>query len=90
MDMMKQHKSVVVVKRDGAKATFNANLIKSAVQAAANSINSTNNKLGEIISANVCEKMNGLVEINISEIQKLVEKELMHIDEDVARAYIEY
>ncbi|MBF4317991.1 hypothetical protein EAY30_24250, partial [Vibrio anguillarum] len=44
--MMKQHKSVVVVKRDGAKATFNANLIKSAVQAAANSINSTNNKLG--------------------------------------------
>ncbi|MBF4248581.1 anaerobic ribonucleoside-triphosphate reductase, partial [Vibrio anguillarum] len=51
---------------------------------------STNNKLGEIISANVCEKMNGLVEINISEIQKLVEKELMHIDEDVARAYIEY
>ncbi|MBF4437070.1 anaerobic ribonucleoside-triphosphate reductase, partial [Vibrio anguillarum] len=58
--------------------------------AAANSINSTNNKLGEIISANVCEKMNGLVEINISEIQKLVEKELMHIDEDVARAYIEY
>ncbi|WP_332420412.1 anaerobic ribonucleoside-triphosphate reductase, partial [Vibrio metschnikovii] len=88
--MMKQHKSVVVVKRDGAKATFNANLIKSAVQAAANSINSTNNKLGEIIAANVCEKMNGLVEINISEIQKLVEKELMHIDEDVARAYIEY
>ncbi len=88
--MMKQHKSVVVVKRDGAKATFNPNLIKSAVQAAANSINSTNNKLGEIIAANVCQKMNGLVEINISEIQKLVEKELMHIDEDVARAYIEY
>ncbi|MFL9803711.1 anaerobic ribonucleoside-triphosphate reductase [Vibrio cyclitrophicus] len=88
--IMKQHESVVVVKRDGAKAIFNAKLIKAAVQAAAESINSTNAELGDIIAANVSEKMIGSVETHISEIQKLVEKELMHIDEDVARAYIEY
>lgn len=88
--IIKQHESVVVVKRDGAKAIFNAKLIKTAVQAAAESINSTNAELGDIIAANVSEKMTGSVETHISEIQKLVEKELMHIDEDVARAYIEY
>ncbi|PMM06759.1 anaerobic ribonucleoside-triphosphate reductase [Vibrio kanaloae] len=87
---MKQHESAVVVKRDGAKATFNAKLIKNAVQAAAESINSPKRALGDIVAANVCEKMNGKIEIEISEIQSLVEKELMHVDEDVARAYIEY
>ncbi|WP_443088397.1 anaerobic ribonucleoside-triphosphate reductase [Vibrio sp. McD22-P3] len=88
--IMKQHELAVVVKRDGAKATFNAQLIKNAVQAAAESINSPKRELGDIVAANVCEKMNGKVEIEISKIQSLVEKELMHVDEDVARAYIEY
>ena len=88
--IMKQHKSAVVIKRDGAKATFNAQLIKNAVQAAVESINSPNRELGDIVAANVCEKMNGRAEIEISEIQSLVEKELMHVDEDVALAYIEY
>nr|WP_216613811.1 anaerobic ribonucleoside-triphosphate reductase [Vibrio mediterranei] len=87
---MKQHESAVVVKRDGAKAIFNAQLIKNAVQSAAESIDCTNLELGDIVAANVCEKMNGKAEIEISEIQSLVEKELMHVDEDVARAYIEY
>lgn len=88
--IMKQHESAVVVKRDGAKAIFNAQLIKNAVQSAAESIDCTNLELGDIVAANVCEKMNGKAEIEISEIQSLVEKELMHVDEDVARAYIEY
>ncbi|MEZ8945843.1 anaerobic ribonucleoside-triphosphate reductase [Vibrio sp. 10N.247.311.12] len=87
---MKQHESAVVVKRDGAKAIFNAQLIKNAVQSAAESINCINRELGDIVAANVCEKMNGKAEVEISEIQSLVEKELMHVDEDVARAYIEY
>ncbi|MDW1975415.1 anaerobic ribonucleoside-triphosphate reductase [Vibrio sp. Vb1980] len=87
---MKQHESAVVVKRDGAKATFNAQLIKNAVQSAAESINCPKRELGDIVAANVCEKMNGRTEIEICEIQSLVEKELMHVDEDVARAYIEY
>ncbi|EJL6412942.1 TPA: anaerobic ribonucleoside-triphosphate reductase [Vibrio cholerae] len=87
---MKQHESVVVVKRDGAKATFNAQLIKNAVQSAAKSINCPKRDLGDIVAANVCEKMNGRTEIEICDIQSLVEKELMHVDEDVARAYIEY
>ncbi|MBF4405507.1 anaerobic ribonucleoside-triphosphate reductase, partial [Vibrio anguillarum] len=84
------HESVVVVKRDGAKATFNAQLIKNAVQSAAKSINCPKRDLGDIVAANVCEKMNGRTEIEICDIQSLVEKELMHVDEDVARAYIEY
>ncbi|HAT8542554.1 anaerobic ribonucleoside-triphosphate reductase [Vibrio sp. Vb1980] len=88
--IMKQHESAVVVKRDGAKATFNAQLIKNAVQSAAESINCPKRELGDIVAANVCEKMNGRTEIEICEIQSLVEKELMHVDEDVARAYIEY
>lgn len=88
--IMKQHESVVVVKRDGAKATFNAQLIKNAVQSAAKSINCPKRDLGDIVAANVCEKMNGRTEIEICDIQSLVEKELMHVDEDVARAYIEY
>ncbi|WP_372104639.1 anaerobic ribonucleoside-triphosphate reductase [Vibrio sp. 10N.247.311.12] len=88
--IMKQHESAVVVKRDGAKAIFNAQLIKNAVQSAAESINCINRELGDIVAANVCEKMNGKAEVEISEIQSLVEKELMHVDEDVARAYIEY
>lgn len=88
--IMKQHESAVVVKRDGAKATFNAQLIKNAVQSAAESINCPKRELGDIVAANVCEKMNGRAEIEICEIQSLVEKELMHVDEDVARAYIEY
>ncbi|HDY7555908.1 TPA: anaerobic ribonucleoside-triphosphate reductase [Vibrio vulnificus] len=87
---MKQHESAVVVKRDGAKATFNAQLIKNAVQSAAESINCPKRELGDIVATNVCEKMNGRTEIEICEIQSLVEKELMHVDEDVARAYIEY
>ncbi|HAS6293134.1 TPA: anaerobic ribonucleoside-triphosphate reductase [Vibrio vulnificus] len=88
--IMKQHESAVVVKRDGAKATFNAQLIKNAVQSAAESINCPKRELGDIVATNVCEKMNGRTEIEICEIQSLVEKELMHVDEDVARAYIEY
>ncbi|MGL1206755.1 anaerobic ribonucleoside-triphosphate reductase [Vibrio parahaemolyticus] len=80
----------VVVKRDGAKVAFNPLLIKAAVEAAANSINSKNQEIGDIVASNVSELLMGQREIHISEIQNRVEKDLMHVDEDVARAYIEY
>ncbi|NQZ92226.1 MAG: anaerobic ribonucleoside-triphosphate reductase [Moritella sp.] len=88
--IMKQIDESVVIKRDGAKAVFNPVLIKVAVQAAAESISSIKPDLGDIIAANISEILVGRIEINISEIQNLVESELMHHDEDVARAYIEY
>lgn len=88
--IMKQVNESVVVKRDGAKAVFNPTLIKAAVQAAAKSINSTKHDLGDIIAASISKMLVGRIEINISEVQHLVESELMHNDEDVARAYIEY
>ncbi|PMH41388.1 anaerobic ribonucleoside-triphosphate reductase [Vibrio sp. 10N.286.49.B3] len=87
---MKQVTESVVVKRDGAKAVFNPKLIKAAVQAAAVDIKSSREDLGDIIAANVREKLIGRREINIGEIQNLVESELMHNDDNVARAYIEY
>ncbi|WP_234976462.1 anaerobic ribonucleoside-triphosphate reductase [Vibrio quintilis] len=87
---MEKNYDTAVIKRDGAKTLFNKALIKFAVNAAAEAAKSTTKNLGEIVADNVTEKLYGCPEVNISEIQKLVESELMHIDEDVARAYIEY
>ncbi|EGR3222831.1 anaerobic ribonucleoside-triphosphate reductase [Vibrio alginolyticus] len=88
--IMKQVTKSIVIKRDGAKVQFNPRLIKYAVQAAADQVNSSNENLSDVVAANVTEQLIDKTEIRINDIQKLVESELMHHDEDVARAYIEY
>lgn len=82
--------SAVVIKRDGAKVHYNSNLIKLAVEAAAENIDSVNPKLGETIAEILEAKLANRSEISINEIQRMVEVELMHQNEDVARVYIEY
>ncbi|MCL9783184.1 anaerobic ribonucleoside-triphosphate reductase [Vibrio sp. S4M6] len=81
----------VVIKRDGTKVPFNVERIKAAVAAAANSIlYEEGQRLGEIVASNINDALYRLDEIHINDIQRNVESELMHIAEDVARAYIEY
>ncbi|TKF56971.1 anaerobic ribonucleoside-triphosphate reductase [Vibrio sp. F13] len=87
---MKPVTKSIVIKRDGAKVQFNPQLIKYAVQAAADQVDSVKLDLSDIVAANVAEQLMRKAEIKINDIQKLVESELMHHDEDVARAYIEY
>ncbi len=88
---IKKTNNRVVVKRDGAKVPFDAGLIRVAVNAAAESVtNSTIDNLGDVVASNVDEILLDCVEISIQEIQRKVESELMHLEEDVARAYIEY
>ncbi|MBZ6065514.1 anaerobic ribonucleoside-triphosphate reductase [Aeromonas schubertii] len=81
----------VVIKRDGCRAPFDANLIVEAVARAAEAVAHPQRELAEEIAAQVCLELEGRGEVDIHEIQTLVENRLMASDhKEIARVYIEY
>ncbi|MEW7865614.1 anaerobic ribonucleoside-triphosphate reductase [Aeromonas diversa] len=81
----------VVIKRDGCRAPFDANLIVEAVSRAAEAVAHPLRELAEEMAAQVSLELEGRVEVDIHEIQTLVENRLMASDhKEIARAYIEY
>ena len=81
----------VVIKRDGCRAPFNAQLIAEAVSRAAEAVNQANSALALRISSAVSQELEGRGEVDIHEIQNRVENHLMASDDKaIARAYIEY
>ncbi|MDH0176946.1 anaerobic ribonucleoside-triphosphate reductase [Aeromonas dhakensis] len=81
----------VVIKRDGCRAPFNAQLIAEAVGRAAEAVNQASPALAERIAAAVSQELEGRGEVDIHEIQNRVENHLMASDDKaIARAYIEY
>ncbi|MGL4890641.1 MAG: ATP cone domain-containing protein, partial [Aeromonas veronii] len=81
----------VVIKRDGCRAPFNAQLIAEAVSRAAEAVNQANPALALRISSAVSQELEGRGEVDIHEIQNRVENHLMASDDKaIARAYIEY
>ncbi len=81
----------IVIKRDGSRAEFTRDRIQAAVEAAADH----NSKETAIYALNVALavelKLQDRDEVEITEVQKLVEDELMQGPyKELARAYIEY
>lgn len=81
----------VVIKRDGCRAQFNANLITEAVSRAAEAVGQPQRALAERIAEQVSRELDGRTEVDIHEIQTRVEDHLMSSDhKEIARVYIEY
>ncbi|MFH0226213.1 anaerobic ribonucleoside-triphosphate reductase [Vibrio furnissii] len=79
-----------VIKRDGENLPFQPERIALAVNSAVDECDLKDNSLGFSVAAAVSEALAERTEISISEIQNLVESELMQRNHTVARAYIEY
>ena len=82
---------MMVIKRDGSKVDFNADKIKNAVSKAYKEVYpdltpSLADNYGEEIKHRIILKISDTPEILIETIQDMVEKELMDIDKDVAKA----
>ena len=91
----KRRNKMRVIKRDGSKVDFNADKIKNAVSKAYKEVYpdltpSLADNYGEEIKHRIILKISDTPEIPIETIQDMVEKELMDIDKDVAKAYITY
>ena len=91
----KRRNKMRVIKRDGSKVDFNADKIKNAVAKAYKEVYpdltpSLADNYGEEIKHRIILKISDTPEIPIETIQDMVEKELMDIDKDVAKAYITY
>lgn len=81
----------VVIKRDGCRAQFNANLITEAVSRAAEAVGQPQRALAERIAEQVSRELDGRTDVDIHEIQTRVEDHLMSSDhKEIARVYIEY
>ena len=85
-----------IIKRDGRKAEFNPEKIKSAIKKAFLQVDGEISEYAEIKAQNIADYIQGYMEgipneLTIDEIQSLVEKGLMATKrKDVAIAYIEY
>ena len=85
-----------VVKRDGRKATFDPEKIKSAIRKAFLQVDGEISEYAETKAQNIADYVKGYMEgipneLTIDEIQSIVENGLMSTRrKDVARAYIEY
>lgn len=81
----------IVVKRDGNRVEYDGNRIVKAVGKAADAIGVKDLNLCASIEQEVFKKIKTRNEVQIEEIQKLVENQLMASKyKEVARAYIEY
>jgi len=81
----------IVIKRDGTRKPFDEVHIINAVAAAAQSVGITATLFPTKISKNVTARLMGSMSVEIVEIQRVVEEELMKSEfPEVARAYIEY
>lgn len=81
----------IVVKRDGNRVEYDGNRIIKAVAKAAEATGVKDLNLYATIESNVFKKIKNCNEVQIEEIQKLVENQLMASKyKEVARAYIEY
>ncbi len=81
----------VVKKRDGTYTPFTAERIAQAVYAAGLAVQMDNFAYAGEVTAAVTAKLMGMQEVCVTEIQTLVENELMEgPDKRIARAYIEY
>ncbi len=81
----------IVVKRDGNRVEYDGNRIIKAVAKAAEATGVKDLNLCATIESNVFKKIKNCNEVQIEEIQKLVENQLMASKyKEVARAYIEY
>ena len=82
---------ITVIKRDGNRVPYEGIRIVNAVSKAANACGIRDLNLGANIEAEVFKRIRDKHEIAISEIQKVVEDQLMASKfKQVARAYIEY
>ncbi|OEE72708.1 anaerobic ribonucleoside-triphosphate reductase [Vibrio genomosp. F6] len=81
----------IVIKRDGSRAPFNRDRIQSAVESAAEHIDNEMAIYALNVALAVEVKLKDYDEVHISEIQTLVENELMQGPyKGLARSYIEY
>lgn len=80
----------IVIKRDGARVTFDQKRIESAIEKATNGIDDTNSHLANEVAQSITSEVCNLLEVEISVLQKLVEDKLMEADHTIARKYIEY
>ncbi|MGL5006679.1 MAG: anaerobic ribonucleoside-triphosphate reductase [Plesiomonas sp.] len=81
----------VVIKRDGCRVAFDAEMIKNAVISAARTVEEMNPTYAEAVAEAVESSLNGAQEVAIHTIQNAVENQLMSgPHKAVARAYIEY
>lgn len=81
----------IVMKRDGCQVPFDESRIKDAVRKAAVAVNVNDEDYCGYIAKVVADQMAKRVSVDISEIQKVVEYQLMAGPyKQIARAYIEY
>ncbi|MGD1524652.1 anaerobic ribonucleoside-triphosphate reductase [Vibrio owensii] len=81
----------LVIKRDGAKTAFDIERIVHAIKKAAEQVGVTAEQFAVITANKVQNALGDFDELNISQIQDVVETELMRSKfPEVARAYIEY
>lgn len=81
-----------IIKRDGKVVSFDATKIENAIIKACRSVGYEPCKQADSLASRVENNLlkNHVQDIEIERIQDLVEKELMHINEDVAKSYILY
>ena len=77
-----------ITKRDGTLDELNIDKIKNAVTKAAESVNQNVNL--KLILEYCNKRILKLEKISVTEIQNIVEDELMNFNHDIARSYIEY
>ena len=81
----------IVIKRDGLRIAFDANRIRDAVVAAAQSINIEDGEYAQGVAQRVSDLVSSREQVAIHELQDAVENELMSGPyKSLARLYIEY
>lgn len=82
----------LVIKRDGTKVPFTYTLVTNAVYHATVDTGKPNKHLATAVTSKVEDALKSIdsKEISVNEIQSIVESELMSVNKEVARAYIDY
>lgn len=81
----------VVIKRDGCQTSFDENRIKEAIKRAAYAAKIHDDKYCEDVARHVSQQMETKKRVDINDIQKVVENQLMSGPyKELARTYIEY
>lgn len=83
-------KSIKVIKRDGTVVAFSFERIVHAVNSACAECGISSTRIGDDVAAKVYSVVSEMSEVGITDIQNIVETQLMSVNPEVAIRYIEY